>query len=145
MTDRTKPSPSAGRARSPRRLRLGQLRFRPLSGFGRLGLAIIAVLTFSAVLVVGVLPTTALWDRRGALEVEEARLAVLGAKNDTLEDQIELLQSAEHIELRARAEFGYVWPGQEAYPILPAPAVLVLPPAWPFTHFDRTVEVVTPD
>lgn len=144
MTDRPEPTPGA-KARSPKRSRLPQPRFRPLSGFGRLGLASILVLAFCAVLVVGVLPTTALWDRRGALEAEEARLAVLGAKNDALEDQIALLQSAEHIELQARAEFGYVWPGQEAYPILPAPAVLVLPPAWPFTHFDRTVEVVAPD
>ena len=43
------------------------------------------------------------------------------ASNSALEAEIQLLQTDTEIERIARRDFGFVYPGEEAYAILPRP------------------------
>ena len=52
----------------------------------------------------------------------EAELAEVQASNAALEAEIRLLQTDAEIERIARRDFGLVYPGEEAYAILPPPA-----------------------
>lgn len=51
----------------------------------------------------------------------EAELAEVQASNAALEAEIRLLQTDAEIERIARRDFGLVYPGEEAYAILPPP------------------------
>ena len=84
-------------------------------------------------LVVGVFPTRAILDQRRALDRAEERLAEVDARNDELEARVEALGTDEEIERLAREQHDLVYPGQEAYAILPAPPdPPSVPDAWPF-------------
>jgi len=85
------------------------------------------------VLAVTVFPTSTYLDQRAdTLEAEE-RLAVLRTQNAAYEARIERLHTAEEIERVAREQYNLVFPGEEAYAVLPAPLPeLDLPAIWPF-------------
>ena len=85
------------------------------------------------VLAVGVFPTSTFLDQRSDTAEVEERLAVLRAQNDAYEERIERLQTASEIVRLAREQYNLVFPGEEAYAVLPAPLPeLDLPAVWPF-------------
>lgn len=85
------------------------------------------------VLLVGVFPTRAILDQRAAIADAERRLAVVSARNDELEARVEALGTDAEIERLARQQYNLVFPGEEAYGMLPAPPTSPsVPDAWPF-------------
>lgn len=93
--------------------------------------AAMAVATIVA-LAVYVFPTRSWLDQRSAIAQTEAELDALRAERAGLEARIAELDADDHIELIARAEYGLVKPGEEAYAVLPAPEPPIeLPPLWP--------------
>jgi len=93
----------------------------------------IAGLLFAA-LVYFVFPTTTwMTQRADALQADE-RIEALHAEQDWLRVSISRLRTDAEIERIARSEYNLVFPGEEAYALLPAPpAPIVLPTSWPFT------------
>lgn len=84
-------------------------------------------------LLVGVFPTRAIVEQRSALADAEARLAVVEGRNEELEDRVEALGTQAEIERIAREQYNLVFPGEEAYGLLPAPPTPpAVPDAWPF-------------
>ena len=75
----------------------------------------------AAVLAFAVFPTSTYLDQRADTAEAEERLAVLRAQNDAYEERIERLQTVEEIERLAREQYNLVFPGEEAYAVLPAP------------------------
>ena len=110
--------------------RLSGMRVRRLGrilGFGVGGAALCAVLAFA------VFPTSTYLDQRADTSEAEERLAVLRTQNTAYEERIERLQTVEEIERLAREQYNLVFPGEEAYAVLPAPLPeLDLPSVWPF-------------
>jgi cell division protein FtsB len=85
------------------------------------------------VLAVAVFPTSTFLDQRADTAEVEQRLAVLRAQNQAYEERIERLQTASEIVRLAREQYNLVFPGEEAYAVLPAPLPeLDLPAVWPF-------------
>ena len=96
-------------------------------GFGVGGAALCAVLAFA------VFPTSTFLDQRADTAEAEERLAVLRAQNEAYEERIDRLKEQEEIERLAREQYNLVFPGEEAYAVLPAPLPeLTLPSVWPF-------------
>lgn len=85
------------------------------------------------VLAVAVFPTSTYLDQRADTSEAEQRLAVLRDQNAAYAERIERLQTVEEIERLAREQYNLVFPGEEAYAVLPAPLPqLDLPAVWPF-------------
>ena len=85
------------------------------------------------VLAVAVFPTSTFLDQRADTTEVEQRLAVLRAQNAAYEERIERLQTASEIVRLAREQYNLVFPGEEAYAVLPAPLPeLDLPALWPY-------------
>ena len=74
-----------------------------------------------ALLAVAVFPTRTFLDQRADTAEAEQRLEVLRDQNAAYEDRIERLQTPEEIERIAREQYNLVFPGEEAYAVLPAP------------------------
>lgn len=87
-----------------------------------------------AALVYFVFPTTTwMTQRADALQADE-RIEALTVEQDRLRINISRLRTDAEIERIARSEYNLVFPGEEAYALLPAPpAPIVLPTSWPFT------------
>jgi cell division protein FtsB len=86
-----------------------------------------------ALLAIAVFPTSTYLDQRAATEEAQQRLEVLRAQNTAYEQRIQRLQTAAEIERVAREQYNMVFPGEEAYSVLPAPLPeLHLPAVWPF-------------
>jgi len=84
-------------------------------------------------LAVTVFPTSTFLDQRADTSEVEERIAVLRSQNDAYEARIERLETVEEIERLAREQYNLVFPGEEAYAVLPAPLPeLDLPAIWPF-------------
>ena len=84
-------------------------------------------------LAVGLFPTQTFLDQRSATAEAQQRLAVLRAQNEAFEERLERLGSGDEIERLAREQYNLVYPGEEAYAVLPAPLPpLDLPEVWPF-------------
>ena len=64
-------------------------------------------------------PLRTYMSQRGALARADATLSSLSAQNKALQQQAVQLQSPGEIEYLARADYGLVLPGQEAYALLP--------------------------
>lgn len=125
MTDRPRPpsvGPDEGVARPSGLRRAGRL-----VGLVGGGAAVFGVLA------VAVFPTSTYLDQRADTSEAEQRLAVLRAQNAAYDERIERLQTVEEIERLAREQYNLVFPGEEAYAVLPAPLPeLDLPTVWPF-------------
>lgn len=105
----------------------GLRRVGKVLGFFGGSAALLGVLAFA------VLPTQTFLDQREATSEAEQRLAVLRDQNTAYEDRIERLETPEEIERLAREQYNLVFPGEEAYAVLPAPIPpLELPELWPF-------------
>jgi cell division protein FtsB len=90
------------------------------------------------VLLFAVFPTRTWWQQRQETAELEAELADVRAELAAVNDEQDQMQTPAEIERRAREDFGYVNPGEEAYNILPAPAEPIgLPEGWPFTGVER--------
>ena len=84
-------------------------------------------------LVVAVFPTQTYLDQRRDTSEAEQRLGVLRDQNAAYGARIERLHTVEEIERLAREQYNLVFPGEEAYAVLPAPLPpLLLPTVWPF-------------
>ena len=85
------------------------------------------------VLAVAVFPTSTYLDQRADTTEAQQRLEVLRDQNAAYEARIERLQTVEEIERLAREQYNLVFPGEEAYAVLPSPLPeLHLPAVWPF-------------
>lgn len=92
-------------------------------------------------LLVGVFPTRALLDQRAAIADADARLAAVDARNEELEARVEALGTEAEIERIAREQYNLVFPGEEAYGLLPAPPTPpAVPDAWPFGDLHDAVQ-----
>jgi cell division protein FtsB len=86
-----------------------------------------------ALLAVTVFPTSTFLEQRSDTAEAQQRLDVLRAQNEAYEDRIDRLETPEEIERIAREQYNLVFPGEEAYAVLPAPLPeLDLPALWPF-------------
>lgn len=86
-----------------------------------------------ALLAVTVFPTSTFLEQRRATTEVEQRLAVLRDQNEAYEARIHRLEAPAEIERLAREQYNLVFPGEEAYAVLPAPLPeLDLPVLWPF-------------
>ena len=94
---------------------------------------IIAGVLFAG-LVYFVFPTTTWLDQRAdAAELDEA-LERLTEEQVGLRADIARMRTAEEVERIARRDFNLVFPGEEAYAMLPAPPAPVdIPGSWPFS------------
>lgn len=98
----------------------------------------VAPLAIALVLFIGlvyfIFPTTTwLEQRTAAVELEADRDRLLGEQAGLRAD-IARMRTDEEIERIARRDFSLVYPGEEAYALLPAPeAPISLPAAWPFS------------
>jgi len=90
----------------------------------RRGLPVMGAVAGSVVLVVGlaILPTRTWLSQRSSGADAQARLERMEAEIVQLEHRLELLSTDAEIERLARKNFDMVYPGEESYRILPAPA-----------------------
>ena len=96
-------------------------------GYGVGGALLCGLLAFA------VFPTSTFLDQRANTSEAEERLDVLRTQNDAYEARLERLRTDAEIERLAREQYSLVYPGEEAYAVLPAPLPeLNLPSLWPF-------------
>ena len=86
---------------------------------GLFAIAAVAVWTW------GVVPVRNWVAQRDEISHLETELAEIQASNAALEAEIGVLQTDAEIERIARRDFGLVYPGEEAYAILPRPVATV--------------------
>ena len=92
------------------------------------------------VVLVAVFPMQNLRNQRSATAEAEAELAEVNAERERVRSEIELLETDEEIERRAREDYGYQRPGEEIYNVLPSPNDPIgLPETWPFTGVERAL------
>ena len=97
-------------------------------------LPLLLVVLLFAGLVFFIFPTTTWLDQRAeASEVGNA-LEELVKEQAELRVDIARMRTHEEVERIARRDFSLVFPGEEAYALLPAvPSPVSLPTSWPFT------------
>jgi hypothetical protein len=88
---------------------------------GRLVWPLAVLVTLGGMMFVFFLPARALVQQRADLRATETRLRVLSAEDQRLTVQIAQLHTDAEIERLARQQYGLVFPGEEAYAILPSP------------------------
>lgn len=104
--------------------------FRVLRGFV---LPLMLALVLFAGLVYFIFPTTTWLDQRAEATQVDTELQSLLAEQALLRQDIARMRTDEEIERIARRDFNFVFPGEEAYAVLPAPpAPVELPTSWPF-------------
>jgi len=96
-------------------------------------LPLMLALVLFAGLVYFIFPTTTWLDQRAeAAEVTET-LRQLEVEQTELRESIARMRTDEEVERIARRDFNFVFPGEEAYAVLPAPpAPVAIPSSWPF-------------
>ena len=93
----------------------------------------LAVVLFAG-LVYFIFPTTTWLDQRAESSQVRNELDLLIGEQAELRREIARMRTDEEVERIARRDFNYVFPGEEAYAVLPAPpAPVALPPSWPFS------------
>jgi cell division protein FtsB len=102
---------------------------------------VLVSILFIGVLFVAVFPSQTYFSQRASAEEKSDVLAELEARNAELEEQIDQLNDLGYLELEARRQFGFVFPGQESYGIVTPPNEPVdLPSTWPFNQLEERVE-----
>lgn len=100
--------------------------------------ALVASVLSVGVLFVAVLPTRTYLAQRAAVHKAEHQVHVLDQQNQQFSTQERRLTTPSEIERLARAQYGLVRPGEEAYAILPAPKPPIgFPELWPFTGLEH--------
>ena len=93
---------------------------------------LVIALVILAVLFYALFPTRTFMEQSSALSEVRAELDALYEENDALRDRIYLLSQPEEIERLARSEYNLVYPGEEAFALLPpAPKPVEIPDLWP--------------
>ena len=106
--------------------------------FRRLVWPLVVAVTLAGMVFVFFLPGRTLLQQRASLHAAETRVRVLSAENAKLASRIGQLHSDAEIEQVARAQYGLVKPGEEAYAILPSPqSAQASPPATPAHRVHR--------
>ena len=85
-----------------------------------------------AALFVFVFPTRTYLAQRAETQRTQHQLDVLREQNDALSARVTALNTDAEIERIAREQFDLVRPGEQAFAILPAPAITDLPAGFPF-------------
>lgn len=85
-----------------------------------------------AALFVFVFPTRTYLAQRAETQRTEHQLQVLQEQNDALSARVTALDTDAEIERIAREQFDLIRPGEQAFAILPAPAITDLPAGFPF-------------
>ena len=85
-----------------------------------------------AALFVFVFPTRTYLAQRAETQRTQHQLDVLREQNDALSARVTALDTDAEIERIAREQFDLVRPGEQAFAILPAPAISDLPAGFPF-------------
>ncbi len=77
---------------------------------------------------------SAVWlDQRAEAQEGEQEMLELRVESELLRADIARLQTAGEVERIAREDFNLVFPGEEAYALLPAPeGPVTVPTSWPF-------------
>jgi len=89
-------------------------------------------------LLFAVFPSGQWWQQRKDTAQVQADLDEVRAAKARVEQEQALLRTEAEIARRAKEEFGYVNPGEDAYNILPAPTDPIgLPAGWPFIGVER--------
>jgi cell division protein FtsB len=104
---------------SPRRARPRRAR--------RLIWPVLASVLFVGILFVAVFPTQTYLQQQEEVEARRERLAEIEAEASELEARVAALQGDEAVELLAREEWGFVFPGEEAYAIVGLGATTTVP------------------
>ena len=93
---------------------------------------LVIVLVILIALFYAVFPTRTFMDQSAALSEVQAELDALYEENDALRTRMKDLTQPEVIERLARSEYNLVYPGEEAYAMLPpAPEPVEIPDLWP--------------
>ncbi len=96
-------------------------------------LPLMLALVLFAGLVYFIFPTTTWLDQRAEAAEVQDDLEVLLQEQSFLREEIARMRTDDEVERIARRDFNFVFPGEEAYAVLPAPpAPVSLPSSWPF-------------
>ena len=96
-------------------------------------LPLMLALVLFAGLVYFIFPTTTWLDQRAEATEVQANLEELLEEQSVLREEIARMRTDDEVERIARRDFNFVFPGEEAYAVLPAPpAPVELPSSWPF-------------
>ncbi len=109
---------------------------RPVGSLRRLVWPLAVAVTLGGMMFVFFLPARALLQQRADLRDTRTRLQVLSTQNQQLTAEVANLHTDAEIERLARERYGLVFPGEEAYAILPSPQppAPAAPPAAPRSH-----------
>ena len=89
----------------------------------RLPMAALALVSVIAAGLIGIAPARQYFFQRAQLEEAKTELAALESERALLESEAAALQTPLEIERRARAELGFVRPGEQPYVIVEDPVV----------------------
>ena len=90
------------------------------------------VLVLLGALFYAVFPTRTFLDQSSAIDQAQAELDALHDEHFALRSRLEVLSNPEEIERLARSEYNLVYPGEEAYALLPSsPEPVEVPDLWP--------------
>ena len=93
---------------------------------------LVIVLAILVALFYAVLPTRTFLDQSAAIAEARSELDALLEENDDLRSRLIELSKPEEIERLARSEYNLVYPGEEAFAMLPpAPEPVEIPDLWP--------------
>jgi len=96
-------------------------------------LPLMVALVLFAGLVYFIFPTTTWLDQRAEASEVQQELDELVAEQQVLRTEIARMRTDDEIQRIARRDFNFVFPGEEAYAVLPSPPSPVsLPTSWPF-------------
>ena len=85
------------------------------------------------ILFLAVFPTRAYLAQRNDIAAAHEELRGIESTNSELEERVDALRTRSEIERIAREQYTLVFPGEDAYALLPAPTPpLPVPDAWPF-------------
>ncbi len=93
---------------------------------------LVVVLVLLVALFYAAFPTRTFMDQSSAIDGARAELDALHEEYFALRSRLEELSNPEEIERLARSEYNLVYPGEEAYALLPSPPEPVeIPDLWP--------------
>ena len=91
-------------------------------GWGGPARVAIVVLIIVAILFLLVFPTRSFLEQRGRVNDARHDVEVMREQNERLADEADRLKTPEEIERIAREQYHYVYPGEQAFSVIPAPS-----------------------
>jgi len=93
-----------------------------MTRWGSRGRVALIALGLAAILFLFVFPTRSYLAQRRQVGAAEHDVAVLRKQNTKLQAEAQRLQSPDEVERVAREQFNMVFPGEQVYKVMPAPA-----------------------